>query len=90
VGLFPIVERARIARRLWYCSSLVGKEGTVLTNKGLLLVTIGQIARSLAMAHAGTNFNHVVQNTREQDHVLVKTGIYRYGYYTWSLIRLQY
>lgn len=44
------------------------------------------------MAHAGTNFSHVVVMNREQDHVLVKTGIYAYirhpsyfGFFWWGM-----
>ncbi|RPB02239.1 ICMT-domain-containing protein [Choiromyces venosus 120613-1] len=50
------------------------------------------IARSLAMVHAGTNFSHLVAYRKEEDHVLVKTGIYRYlrhpsyfGFFWWGL-----
>lgn len=52
----------------------------------------GQLARSYAMAHAGTNFSHVVVMNREQGHVLVKTGIYAYirhpsyfGFFWWGM-----
>lgn len=53
---------------------------------------LGQLARSYAMAHAGTNFSHVVVMNREQGHVLVKTGIYAYirhpsyfGFFWWGM-----
>lgn len=53
---------------------------------------LGQLARSYAMAHAGTNFSHVVVMNREQDHVLVKTGIYAFirhpsyfGFFWWGV-----
>ncbi|KAI2996087.1 hypothetical protein CBS147346_9531 [Aspergillus niger] len=42
---------------------------------GLLLMVVGQTIRSVAMAQAGSNFNHTVQVTRREGHVLV-TGAY--------------
>ena len=62
------------------------------TLAGLLLVLIGQITRTLAMVHAGTNFNHLVQRQRRPGHVLVTHGIYAwlrhpsyFGYFWWGL-----
>ena len=62
------------------------------TMTGLLLVLIGQTTRTLAMVHAGTNFNHLVQRQRRPGHVLVTKGIYAwlrhpsyFGYYWWGL-----
>ncbi|PWW71849.1 ICMT-domain-containing protein [Tuber magnatum] len=50
------------------------------------------VARSLAMVHAGTNFSHLVAYRKEEGHVLVKSGIYRYlrhpsyfGFFWWGL-----
>lgn len=43
---------------------------------GVVLMLVGQVARSLAMIHAGTNFSHLVAYRREEGHVLVKSGIY--------------
>lgn len=62
------------------------------TMAGLLLVLIGQTTRTLAMVHAGTNFNHLVQRQRRPGHVLVTQGVYAwlrhpsyFGYYWWGL-----
>lgn len=59
---------------------------------GLLLIFTGQLMRSLAMAHAKTNFNHIVQSTRKADHVLVTDGVYAllrhpsyFGFFWWGL-----
>lgn len=59
---------------------------------GLMLIILGQFARSAAMATAGANFNHKVQRTRRQGHVLVTDGIYRwlrhpsyFGFFWWAL-----
>ncbi|KAF8424536.1 S-isoprenylcysteine O-methyltransferase [Tirmania nivea] len=59
---------------------------------GLALIAIGQSVRTLAMVHAGTNFNHVVQRQRRPGHTLVKHGVYSwlrhpsyYGFFWWGL-----
>ena len=59
---------------------------------GFLLLFIGQAARSLAMARAGSSFNHLVQSTKRDDHVLVTKGIYAFsrhpsyfGFFWWGL-----
>jgi protein-S-isoprenylcysteine O-methyltransferase len=46
---------------------------------GLFLVIFGQIARTTAMATAGTNFNHTPQKNKAKDHELVTSGIYAYS-----------
>ena len=56
-----------------------------------MLVT-GQATRSLAMAQAGTNFNHTVQMQKKYGHELVTDGIYAslrhpsyFGFWWWGL-----
>lgn len=46
---------------------------------GLFLVIFGQATRSLAMATAGTNFNHIPQKAKKHDHELVTTGVYAFS-----------
>lgn len=49
-----------------------------LLNKiGLVMVIVGQIARTLAMFSAKSNFSHHVEYYKEEHHVLVTEGIYR-------------
>ena len=43
---------------------------------GFFLVIFGETFRKLAMYTAGTNFNHYVQESRQQGHFLVTNGIY--------------
>lgn len=43
---------------------------------GLFMVIVGQACRTLAMATAGTNFNHTPQRVRQDGHELVTSGIY--------------
>ncbi|PGH13419.1 hypothetical protein AJ79_03698 [Helicocarpus griseus UAMH5409] len=59
---------------------------------GLILMAIGQVTRSLAMAQAGTNFTHTIQSKRREGHTLVKDGIYSilrhpsyFGFFWWGL-----
>ncbi|KAL2005389.1 hypothetical protein VTN00DRAFT_2600 [Thermoascus crustaceus] len=59
---------------------------------GLVLMAVGQTVRTLAMAHAGSNFNHTVQVERKEGHMLVKTGVYSvlrhpsyFGFFWWGL-----
>jgi len=59
---------------------------------GLMLVVVGQTVRSVAMAQAGTNFNHTPAKTRRAGHELVSTGVYGYlrhpsyfGFFWWAL-----
>lgn len=59
---------------------------------GTFLVLLGQLTRSLAMATAGTNFNHVVAREKSEGHVLVTSGVYGvvrhpsyFGFFWWAL-----
>ncbi|QIX01318.1 hypothetical protein AMS68_006835 [Peltaster fructicola] len=59
---------------------------------GFLLVLLGQVVRSLAMAHAGRSFNHTPQRVRKESHTLVTTGVYAYlrhpsyfGFFWWAI-----
>lgn len=45
---------------------------------GLVMVIVGQVARTLAMFSAKSNFSHHVEYYKEEHHVLVTGGIYRY------------
>lgn len=59
---------------------------------GIAFVGLGQAFRSLAMKQAGTSFNHIVQSSKKEDHVLVTSGVYRisrhpayFGFFWWGL-----
>lgn len=59
---------------------------------GLAMVVVGQVVRSIAMAQAGTNFNHQVQSRKKDDHELVTNGLYAYfrhpsyfGFFWWGI-----
>jgi protein-S-isoprenylcysteine O-methyltransferase len=59
---------------------------------GMLLIVLGQLTRSAAMWKAKTNFNHLVQFYKKEDHVLVTDGIYAFsrhpsyfGFFWWAL-----
>lgn len=51
----------------------------ILNKIGLVLVILGQAARTLAMFSAKSNFSHHVEYYKEEHHVLVTGGIYRYN-----------
>lgn len=59
---------------------------------GVLLMVLGQVVRTLAMAQAGSNFNHTVQVEYNEGHVLVRNGVYAlsrhpsyFGFFWWGL-----
>ena len=59
---------------------------------GLGLVIIGQIARTVAMVTATTNFHHHIQKKQRQGHELVTHGIYAwlrhpsyFGFFWWAI-----
>ncbi|KAL3228144.1 hypothetical protein MRX96_004058 [Rhipicephalus microplus] len=59
---------------------------------GLAMCLVGEGLRKAAMLTAGTNFNHIIQNHREQGHVLVTHGVYALcrhpsyvGWFLWSI-----
>ncbi|KAF2126080.1 prenyl cysteine carboxyl methyltransferas-like protein Ste14 [Dothidotthia symphoricarpi CBS 119687] len=59
---------------------------------GIAMIIVGQVVRSVAMAQAGTNFNHKVQSRKKEDHELVTNGLYAYfrhpsyfGFFWWGI-----
>jgi protein-S-isoprenylcysteine O-methyltransferase len=54
------------------------KDNTFFIVIGTLGIIVGQIFRTGAMWTAGSNFHHLVREARENDHVLVTSGIYGY------------
>lgn len=75
-----------------YYSNARSKLTTIIVILGYTFIIVGQLARSLAMFTAGKSFSHVVQKTKDPDHVLVKNGIYKYlrhpsyfGFFWWAL-----
>ncbi|KAM3416684.1 Protein-S-isoprenylcysteine O-methyltransferase [Cercospora zeina] len=59
---------------------------------GIVLVVVGQLARSLAMAQAGPSFNHVIAREHKEHHKLVTHGLYSifrhpsyFGFFYWAI-----
>jgi len=44
----------------------------------LLVVIAGQTIRTVAMITAGKSFHHLIQEEKDEDHILVTDGIYKY------------
>ncbi|CAG7935372.1 unnamed protein product [Penicillium olsonii] len=69
-----------------------GSEVSLLLVGGFVLLVVGQVVRTIAMATAASNFNHHVQSQHQEGHVLVKSGLYGYlrhpsyfGFFWWGL-----
>ena len=59
---------------------------------GLLMLLFGQIMRTVSMATCGESFNHLIQNRKKDNHVLITRGVYAYfrhpsyvGWFYWSI-----
>jgi protein-S-isoprenylcysteine O-methyltransferase len=78
---------------LFPSKSLIPSYATMLmVLVGLVMIAVGQLVRSAAMIQAGTNFSHIVQDKKTEDHQLVTSGIYHhlrhpsyFGFFWWGL-----
>jgi protein-S-isoprenylcysteine O-methyltransferase len=59
---------------------------------GIILVSMGQLVRSMAMITCGESFNHIIQQSKKDSHKIVTNGIYMYlrhpsytGFFYWSV-----
>lgn len=59
---------------------------------GLILCIGGEVLRKLAIFTAGSNFDHIIQTERSEDHKLVTSGVYGLcrhpsyvGWFFWSI-----
>lgn len=59
---------------------------------GLAMIVLAQCLRSLAMATAGESFNHIIQSTKKNNHILITHGVYQFlrhpsyvGFFYWSI-----
>ncbi|KAJ9654014.1 farnesyl cysteine-carboxyl methyltransferase [Neophaeococcomyces mojaviensis] len=73
-------------------SPLDGLSISIPVSLGVVFILVGQTFRSLAMKQAGTSFNHMVQSSKKEDHVLITTGVYSlsrhpayFGFFWWGL-----
>lgn len=48
------------------------KSQKTLSQAGIVVCLFGDVLRKLAMFHAGRSFNHIVQSSKREDHVLVR------------------
>lgn len=84
--------RTAFGRALTITEPVSGTSVSLLLLTGFVLVAVGQVVRTLAMAQAASNFNHHVQVEHKAGHVLVKSGLYRvlrhpsyFGFFWWGL-----
>ncbi|OGE53380.1 hypothetical protein PENARI_c008G02643 [Penicillium arizonense] len=84
--------QSRLAWMLSVSEPFFGGEVSLLLVGGFVLLVIGQVVRTIAMAQAGGNFNHHVQSRHQEGHVLVNSGLYRFlrhpsyfGFFWWGL-----
>lgn len=64
------------------CADHINDKYTILL--GIVVTLLGQVLRSVAMIHAGSNFSHQLAFRKVAGHVLVTGGIYRYTHQTYS------
>ncbi|XP_044750720.1 protein-S-isoprenylcysteine O-methyltransferase [Coccinella septempunctata] len=64
----------------------------IISYFGCAICIAGELLRKTAMLNAGTNFNHLVQYEKAEDHVLVTSGVYSLfrhpsyvGWFYWSI-----
>jgi protein-S-isoprenylcysteine O-methyltransferase len=65
---------------------------SMLSLLGVLVVAVSQTIRSLAMITCAESFNHLIQRSKKENHVLITHGIYNYfrhpsyvGFFYWSV-----
>ncbi|KAI9492462.1 Isoprenylcysteine carboxyl methyltransferase family-domain-containing protein [Zychaea mexicana] len=68
------------------------KSFSLINYLGLVLVTVGQSCRTIAMFSARHNFSHHIADSKDEDHVLVTHGIYSimrhpsyFGFFWWAI-----
>jgi len=90
-GIAMLVSWVEYALWMWLYPDIKTK-WIWITLLGLAMCSTGEVVRKLAMLHAGRNFNHLVQLTKDDEHKLVTTGIYSYcrhpsylGWFLWSV-----
>ncbi|KAJ5503001.1 hypothetical protein N7463_005875 [Penicillium fimorum] len=81
-----------VGRMFTVTEPFFGSSVSLLLVVGFVLMLIGQVVRTIAMAQAASNFNHHVQSQHREGHVLVDTGLYGYlrhpsyfGFFWWGL-----
>jgi protein-S-isoprenylcysteine O-methyltransferase len=73
-----LLATIEIITSYWFPSYQVFLVGWLSITIGVVVVVLGQLLRSSAMAEAGTNFNHTPAKMKKEGHVLVTAGVYTY------------
>jgi protein-S-isoprenylcysteine O-methyltransferase len=58
--------------RFWFFPRLNTKYMMIL---GIAVTAVGQFIRSLAMVTCGESFNHLIQQSKKENHVLITHGM---------------
>ena len=89
-GLAALASWIEFFIELWFFPTL--KSNLYTRFIGLAMALFGETFRKLAMFTAGKNFNHYIQERRQKEHILVKTGVYSlirhpsyFGWFYWSI-----
>lgn len=84
-----MVSGSEFFLRFLFYPSMCSKFMSIL---GLLVVSVAQFTRSLGMVTCGESFNHMIQKSKKNNHLLVTSGIYKYlrhpsyfGFFYWSV-----
>jgi len=85
-----VASWAEFSLEFWLLPSI--KHLHLVSCIGVFICILGEIIRKLAMVHASTNFSHIIQDTKDENHKLVTSGIYSWcrhpsyvGWFLWSI-----
>ncbi|KAG8229036.1 hypothetical protein J437_LFUL007591 [Ladona fulva] len=91
-GIAIIISWIEFGVEIWFFPEMKLFLWPWISPIGLLICLAGETLRKMAMLTARTNFNHIVQNVREEGHTLVTHGIYHYcrhpsyvGWFYWAV-----
>lgn len=75
--------------RFWFFPRLNTKYMMIL---GIAVTAVGQFIRSLAMVTCGESFNHLIQQSKKENHVLITHGMWvcRVNWVLWETMHLNY
>ena len=89
-GVAAAASLVEFTLEVWWFPEM--KQCLLVSSLGAVGCAVGDTVRKLAMFHAGTNFNHIVQSYKHDDHQLVTEGVFAHvrhpsyvGWFFWSV-----